>query len=203
MNKEFYTQSGFSECVVTPQVSPGQVKGRKDDLPVAQCSAPASASLQQEALFWCFPAGEGCKARSLPAVWGEGYLSLTAIIYAASAPCMLPSLSVVPQTVPLPLLPRCSDPWGPCSALGNLRETVITFLSSSLPSRGESVTWDSQGLKQSNASQVCDLGPWMLILALSQHCHCPLRMRRLPDLPLHLLSSPLRPFAQLKVLLSF
>lgn len=54
-----------------------------------------------------------------------------------------------------------------------------------------------------NASQVCDLGPWMMILALSQHCHCPRRMRRLPDLPLHLLSSPFRPFAQLKVLLSF
>ena len=56
--------------------------------------------------------------------WG-GYLSLTSIIYAASAPCLLLSLTVIPWTLSLLLLQGCWDPWEPCSALGNLKDTVI------------------------------------------------------------------------------
>lgn len=120
----------------------------------APSSLSGSASLQLKVLVWRFPVdedltGEGCNARSLPP-WscqpgGGSLLSLTSIIYAASAPAChhLPLWSH--WLCICPLVQGCWDPWGLQEASGNLRETVPTFPVSLLVRLSQL----SQGLEQS------------------------------------------------------
>ena len=64
------------------------------------------------------PAGQVAAERGV-------YLSLTAIIYATSAPYLLPSLTVV--LLPLCLLQAYWDPLGPYKGGGNLSDTMSSL----------------------------------------------------------------------------